>query len=347
MIIGLTGTKASGKGVVAEMLKEQGFEYSSTSDRVREEAVRRGIDNYTTKQLQDIGNDLRRDFGVGVLAIKTLEKLFNKENVVIDGIRNLGEIAELKKQNAIIIAVDAPQEQRFDRLIKRARPSDPKDHEGFIEMERRDLGLGEFNTGQQVSACMEKADYKILNKGTLEELKQDIKTILEREGITLTQKEIIKRPSWDEYFMKITSLVAERSTCLRHNVGAIIIKNKRIISTGYNGAARGIKDCTERGCLRDELNIPSGTRHEICRAIHAEQNAIIQAAIHGTSVEGGTIYSTHAPCIICAKMIVNAGIKEVVYYNLYPNEDSMELFKEAGVNIRKVLRPEKEINFKD
>ena len=141
----------------------------------------------------------------------------------------------------------------------------------------------------------------------------------------------ISRPSWDEYFMKLAWLVAERSTCVRHHVGAVIVREKRILTTGYNGAASGIKDCLELGCLRNELNIPSGTRHEICRAIHAEQNAIIQAGTHGININGGTLYCTHSPCILCAKMIANAKIKRVVMSIEYPDETFKNLFKEAGI----------------
>ena len=151
----------------------------------------------------------------------------------------------------------------------------------------------------------------------------------------MTKKtEIVKyvRPSWDEYFMKIAMLVSERSTCLRHHVGAIIVKDRRVITTGYNGAAAGVRDCLELGCLRNELGIKSGERHEICRAIHAEQNAIIQAAKHGENIEGSTIYCTHSPCIICAKMIINSGIKRVVCLQDYhASARSKEIFKEAGV----------------
>ena len=158
---------------------------------------------------------------------------------------------------------------------------------------------------------------------------------------------MIIRPSWDEHFMKVAALVAERSTCLRHHIGAIIVKDRMIITTGYNGAARGMPDCTKLGCLRDKLGIPSGTRHEICRAIHAEQNAIIQGAIHGISVEGGTLYCTHTPCIICAKIIVNAGIKEVVSYQDYADEGARKFLIKAGINLRKISRPEQYIKFKD
>ena len=121
------------------------------------------------------------------------------------------------------------------------------------------------------------------------------------------------RPSWDEYFMQMAQLTAQRSTCLRRKVGAVIVKDKHIIATGYNGAPRGLKHCVELGgCLREKLKIPSGQRHELCRALHAEQNAIIQAATLGQSIEDGTIYITHQPCAICAKMIINAGLKRIV-----------------------------------
>lgn len=155
------------------------------------------------------------------------------------------------------------------------------------------------------------------------------------------------RPTWDEYFMKMASLVAERSTCLRHHVGAIIVKGKRILTTGYNGAAKGVKDCLELGCLRDELGIESGTRQEICRAIHAEQNTIIQAGVHGINISGSSLYCTHTPCMICAKMIVNAGINEVISYHDYADEEARKFLKEVGIKLRKVSRPDNTISFKD
>lgn len=155
-----------------------------------------------------------------------------------------------------------------------------------------------------------------------------------------------KRPSWDEYFMKIAHLVAERSTCLRHNVGAVLVKDKKILTTGYNGAAAGIKDCLELGCLRDKLKIKSGTRHEICRAIHAEQNAIIQAALHGVSAEDSTIYCTHSPCILCAKMLVNAKIKKYITCRDYPDKQYLELFKQAKIVFKIIKKPDYKINVK-
>jgi dCMP deaminase len=141
------------------------------------------------------------------------------------------------------------------------------------------------------------------------------------------------RPSWETYFMDITALVAKRTTCLRRAVGAVIVKDKRILSTGYNGAPSGIRHCTEVGCLREKLNVLSGMRHELCRGIHAEQNAIIQAAYHGVSVKGASLYCTNQPCSICAKMIINAGITAIYYRSGYADELAQNMLAEAGIGV--------------
>ena len=143
------------------------------------------------------------------------------------------------------------------------------------------------------------------------------------------------RPSWDQYFMEMAELTAKRSTCLRRQVGAVIVKDRHIIATGYNGAPKGLEHCGERkcGCLRQELGIPSGEKHELCRAVHAEQNAIIQAATLGQSIEDASIYITNQPCVLCAKMIINAGINRIIVKEGYPDELSVEMLKEAGLKI--------------
>jgi len=142
------------------------------------------------------------------------------------------------------------------------------------------------------------------------------------------------RPDWNQYFMDIAELVKTRSTCLRRQVGAVIVKDKRILTTGYNGAPSGMRHCLELGgCLRDQMNIPSGERHELCRALHAEQNAIIQAAYHGISISGSTIYVTLQPCSLCAKMIVNAGIVRIVFKGSYPDDLSMAILEEAKIDL--------------
>lgn len=148
-----------------------------------------------------------------------------------------------------------------------------------------------------------------------------------------------KRISWDEYFTQIACFVSQRSTCLRRHVGAVLVKNKRILATGYNGAPSGLKHCFEIGCLREKLNIPSGQRHELCRGLHAEQNAIIQASLYGIPVKDSVLYITNQPCIICAKMLINAGIKEIIIADGYPDDMAMGFLKEAGIGVRKIKKP--------
>lgn len=144
---------------------------------------------------------------------------------------------------------------------------------------------------------------------------------------------LMDRPSWHEYFMGITDLVAQRSTCTRRKVGAILVKEKRILCSGYNGAPANVPHCKETGCLRAKLNVPSGEKHELCRGVHAEQNVIIQAAYHGITVNGATLYCTNQPCSICAKMIINAGIKKVYYTDGYDDELTLDMFDKAGVRL--------------
>ncbi|MCD5405388.1 MAG: dCMP deaminase family protein, partial [Desulfotomaculum sp.] len=134
------------------------------------------------------------------------------------------------------------------------------------------------------------------------------------------------RPSWDEYFMNITKVIASRSTCLRRKVGALLVKDNHILASGYNGAPSGLKHCLEIGCLREQQNIPSGQRHELCRGLHAEQNVLIQAAVHGVAIEGATVYVTCQPCVLCAKMLINARIKRVVFTGEYPDTVAVDMF---------------------
>ena len=155
------------------------------------------------------------------------------------------------------------------------------------------------------------------------------------------------RPDIDEYFLKIASVVGERSTCRRHHMGAVAVRDKHILTTGYNGAPAGLKDCLELGCLRDELGIPSGERHEICRAIHAEQNVIIQAALHGISLEGSTVYCTHTPCVLCAKMLVNARIKRFISFGRYNDDEFIDLFRESSIEVDMKERPPSQITYLD
>lgn len=152
------------------------------------------------------------------------------------------------------------------------------------------------------------------------------------------KKDADRRPSWDEYFLEVAGLVSKRATCLRRRVGAVLVKDKKILATGYNGAPSGLKHCIDVGCLREKLKIPSGERHELCRGLHAEQNVLLQAALHGVSTKDSIIYITNQPCIICAKMLINAGIKEIAILENYPDKLSNKFLKEAGIKIRRIKK---------
>jgi dCMP deaminase len=144
------------------------------------------------------------------------------------------------------------------------------------------------------------------------------------------------RPTWDQYFLNIANVVAGRSTCLRRQVGALVVKDKRILTTGYNGAPRGLAHCYDTGCLRDKAGAASGTTHELCRGLHAEQNAILQAALHGVSIDGGVMYSTHQPCVLCTKMVINAGLWAIYYLEPYEDPLAHRLLEEAGIVTQKM-----------
>lgn len=338
MILGLTGNLCAGKGEVANYLKSLGFNYFSLSDVIRNELDKNSMLK-TRENMINLGNKLRINQGNGVLAKKIKEILPPDENVVIDSIRNPEEVEELKKlPGFVMVGVDALEETRFTRMLERKRPGDPKTIEEF-------RGINEdmkAEHGQRVQSCMKMADCIILNNMPIEQLHNKINKLLKDIGYDKQG-----RLNIDEYFLKIAGVVAERSTCQRHKVGAIAVKDKKILTTGYNGAGAGMKDCLELGCLRDELGIDSGTRHEICRAIHAEQNVIIQAALHRSNLEGSTVYCTHSPCVLCAKMLVNSKIKRLVTFSDYADKEFLKLFKDAGIEFEKKEKPQDRIYFKD
>lgn len=340
MIIGLTGSFCSGKDYVASQFIGKGLIHFSLSDYLREELGRRGVEK-TRENLVNLGNELRAKHGSGVLTEKTLEKIEENKDYVISSIRSPGEIAALRKRkDFFLVWLDAPVKVRFNRMNKRQREeNDPKTLKEFKKAEARENSRSK--SGQQLNKCKKLANAIVKNDKTKEILDGKISKMLS-DFKTLELKK--KRMDWDSYFLKIAMLVAERSTCRRHHVGAVLVKDRRIIATGYNGAAAGTKDCIELGCLRDQMNIPSGTRHEICRAIHAEQNAIIQSGLHGAHTEGATMYCTHPPCNICAKMIANAKVKRVVTFSEYPDKSFIALFKEVGIKFVKKQMPERLIS---
>lgn len=330
MIIGLTGRNAAGKGEVAAFLKSKGFSFYSLSDVIREEVARRGLP-VTRDNLIATGRELRARFGTGHLAEKILERLEPGQNYVVDSIRHPDEVAVLRKAPEFyLIAVQASPEIRFERIQKRGRESDPTTFEAFQELERKEETSLQAE-GQNLSATEALADHVVVNNGGLEQLHAQLNELIPK----LMAK--LRRPSWDEYFMKMAQVASLRSNCCKRKVAAVIVRERRIISTGYNGTPRGTRNCFEGGCPRCNNLAASGTRLEECLCSHGEENAITQAAYHGVSIKGATIYTTFAPCLMCTKMIINAGLHEVVYNMDYPlNDTSFQLLKQAGVVCRKL-----------
>lgn len=330
MLIGLTGENCAGKGTLADYLGKKSFYYYSLSDVIRDELKHLGLE-VNRENLIKRGNLLRQEFGPGVLAEKILKKIEPDKNYVIDSIRNPAEIKILKTQNAFtLIAVRAQPETRFERMKKRKREGDPATLQEFLDLEKREAS-NENADKQQVLPCLEMADKEIWNDANMDSLYQATDQVL----ANLMTGYKINRPSWDEYFLNIAKVVASRSNCMKRKVAALIVKDKRIISTGYNGTPRGAVNCDEGGCPRCNSFAQSGSNLEECFCSHGEENAIVQAAYHGISIQGSSLYCTLSPCLICTKMIINAGIREVVYNKSYPlNESSMGLFEKAGVTLR-------------
>ena len=330
--VGLTGCMGSGKGEVAKLLQQRGYKYISLSDMVREEATKRGLE-HTRENLQNVGNQLREEHGAGALGRKVRETIVKDmpSNWVIDGIRNPGETEELNNlPDFQMVGVGAQVETIKTRLLQRNREGAAAlTEEEILARIERERGVGEPPEGQQVQKCLDSADFVILNEGTLDELEGKCEHFLR-----LSKGE--DRPTFDEIFMEIAYTWAKRSTCLRRQVGAVIAKDKQQITAGYNGAPTGVPHCAELGgCLREKMNIPSGQRHEICRGTHAEQNAITQAAKFGISIKDSTLYCNTFPCVICTKMILNAGISTVVYDSDYNDPLSKEILGQQEALILK------------
>ena len=330
MIIGLTGRNASGKGAAAEFLKSKGFAYHSLSDVIRGEVRARGLP-LTRDNLIATGRELRAKHGTGYLAERILEQLEPGRNYVVDSFRHEDEVTVFRKASEFhLLAVRAESEIRFERIKARGRENDPKTYEAFLELEKKE-SISLQAEGQNLTATEARANRVLENNGTAEEFSKALGELLPRLMAEMS------RPGWDEYFMRIAQVASLRSNCIKRKVAAVIVRDKRIISTGYNGTPRGTKNCYEGGCPRCNTLAASGTKLDECLCSHGEENAITQAAFHGVSVKGATLYTTFAPCLMCTKMIINSGIHETVYNMEYPlNDTSFALLKQAGVVCRKL-----------
>lgn len=327
MIVGIVGRNAAGKTTVCRHLEKKGFMYHSLSDMLRQEAARKGIAP-TRANLIKLGNDLRKQHGAGYLAEKVNEQLDSGRNHVIDSIRHPLEAGVFQKRKDFVLwFVDALEEKRFERALARARDGDALTLMDFRRSELMEEKNPE-DTGQQLAQTIQGADLTIHNNGSAEELFARADEALNR-NFSETQ-----RPTWDEYFISVAKTISTRSNCVKRKVAAIIVKDKRIISTGYNGTPRGVKNCNEGGCPRCNSFAQSGTLLEECVCSHGEENAIVQAAYHGVGLKGSTLYTTFAPCLLCAKMIINAGIEKVVFNAEYPlNDTAKSILLEAGVQL--------------
>ncbi len=332
MIIGITGENCAGKDTVAEYLQKKGFYYLSLSDVIRDELAREGKE-VTRENLIAKGNELRSQSGPSVLAIKTIGKMEKGKNYCIISIRNPAEVQELAKiPNFTLLYLTAAPEVRFERMKSRNRAGDPLTLEGFLAVEKVELQSSDKNR-QQLAEVFKLATKKIINDSDILLLHDNIDKFLGDLSADFKSN----RPSWDDYFMGIAKIVASRSNCIKRHVAAVIIKDKRIVSTGYNGTPRGCKNCDENGCPRCNSFADSGTKLDECFCSHAEENAICQAAYHGISIKDGTIYITYSPCLTCTRMIINSGLKEVIYNENYPlGQSAIKLLQEAGVKIRQI-----------
>ena len=330
MIIGLTGENCAGKSTVSEYLMKKGFYYYSLSDVIREELKATGKP-ITRENLIEEGNALRKKFGPGVLGTKIAQMLQKDKNYVIDSIRNPEEVRELKKLGGFFLFyVNAPDEVRFERIKSRGREEDPRTYDAFMRIEKMEMENAE-KTKQNLKGTFALADKALPNDGDLNELHEKVDGALGE----LSEQFRLSRPNWDDYFMSIAKVVASRSNCIKRKVAAVIVKDKRIISTGYNGTPRGTRNCSEGGCPRCNKFTESGKNLEECLCSHGEENAIVQASYHGISIKDSVIYTTFSPCLLCTKMIINAGIKEVVYNVDYPlGETPLRLLKDAGIKVR-------------
>jgi dCMP deaminase len=329
MRIGVAGLNGSGKSEVVRFLEQRSFHAVSLSDVIRADLARDGLEP-TRDHMIERGRLLRERHGLGVLAERATRDLPPDRHHVIDSIRHPAEVEALRAAGGFtLLWIDASIDERFARSRRRGRAGDGASLEEFQALEARELDSPA--SGQQLVRVQALADIVIVNNGDLAALHAELQQLLQQ---LLPFRE---RPSWDEYFMSIARVVASRSNCVKRMVGSVIVSDRRIISTGYNGTPRGVRNCNEGGCPRCAGGAPAGTRLDECLCSHAEENAITQAAYHGARLRGAVLYTTFCPCLICTKMIINAGIDEVVYGSDFPlGEVSIGLFREAGLKVRRI-----------
>lgn len=334
MIVGITGTNKAGKGTLVEFLNEEGFKHLSVRKFLQEELEKRGLQKDNRDEMIDLANELRATYSSDYI-FKQLCLITQSEegNWVIESLRNKGEINALRElDNSYLISIDADSKVRYERAVRDKKESDLGTFEQFIEQEEKEM-FSIDPSKQNLRLCMARSDYNFINDyRTVKEAQKEFKT--GKKGFLNLINGAKRRPSFDEEYMRQSDEWSLRSTCLRRFVGAVTSMNDISISQGYNGAVRGSRHCEELGCIRLDENIPSGMRLEMCRGVHAEQNAVINAGRQGRSLVGATLHCTTYPCSHCTKDIVQSGIKRVVYLEGYDNEISKEIFNEIKEKVQ-------------
>jgi len=330
MIIGITGTLGAGKGTVVDYLLKRDFKHYSVRAFLTEEIKKRGLE-VSRDNLVSVANDLRAKFGPSCI-VEELHKraMMAGGNAVIESIRCPGEVEALRKKDKFVLfAVDADIEARYTRIIGRGSFTDKISFEEFIAAEQREMESNDPYK-QNLRKCIGMADHKFKNDWTVEELHGKVGAVLGKVGSEATK---YVRPSWDEYFMEICRTVAKRGTCDRGRSGCVIVKDKQILVTGYVGSPKGFPHCDDVGHKIEEWTHDGVVRQHCIRTAHAEQNAICQAAKLGIPIEGATLYVKMTPCDICAKMIINSGIKRIVCEKVYHAAQENEFYKIAGIQL--------------
>ncbi|MDR1846763.1 MAG: AAA family ATPase [Bacteroidales bacterium] len=330
-VLGITGTLGSGKGTIVELLKAKGYRHFSVREFLIGEIKRRGL-AVNRDSMTMVANDIRTKEGSEYIIASLLRDALQNPNVdcVIESIRNPKEIDFLKANAKFyLLSVDADVRIRYDRIRLRQSETDNVDFETFIANEQREMCSNQ-STNQNIAICMQRADFKLYNNGSREDLSHSLDLVMQKI------KKSSQRPDWDEYFMALANMVASRATCDRGRSGCVIVKDRQVLVTGYVGSPMGLPHCDEVGHLFKKTTHEDGTISNHCvRTVHAEQNAICQAARRGISIDGSTLYCRMTPCRTCAMLIINCGIRRVVCEKRYHiAEESEAMFGDAGIELQ-------------